>query len=72
MIRIADANPTPDCLFAFTSHPFDKEVGLQSNQPRHYDRSLGRWLNDEPDGYGASDAAPRGGVTRSASAAQSQ
>jgi RHS repeat-associated protein len=49
MIRIAD--PKPDCLFAFTGHPFDKEVGLQSNEPRHYDPNVGRWLNEEHIGY---------------------
>ena len=51
MIRIAATDPTPDCLFAFTGHPFDKEVGLQSNELRHYDPTVGRWLNDEPIGY---------------------
>jgi RHS repeat-associated protein len=50
MICIAD-DPKPDCLFAYTGHPFDKEVGLQSNELRHYDPTVGRWLNDEPIGY---------------------
>ena len=46
---IAD-DPKPDCLFAYTGRPFDKEVGLQSNELRHYDPTVGRWLNDEPFG----------------------
>ncbi len=51
MICIAKTDPKPDCLFAFTGHPLDKEVGPQSNEFRHYDPTVGRWLNDEPIGY---------------------
>jgi RHS repeat-associated protein len=51
MIRIADTDPTPDHLFAFTGHPCDKEAGLQSDQARHYDPIVGSWLDDEPFGY---------------------
>ncbi len=51
MICIAKTDPKPDCLFAFTGHPFDKEVGLQSNEIRHYDPTVGRWLNDDWIGY---------------------
>ena len=40
MICIAKTDPKPDCLFAFTGHPFDKEVGLQSNGLRHYDPTV--------------------------------
>ena len=36
MICIAKTDPKPDCLFAYTGHPFDKEVGLQSSELRHY------------------------------------
>jgi RHS repeat-associated protein len=50
MIRIAE-EPKPDCLFAFTGHPLNKEVGLQSGELRHYDPTVGRWLNDEHIGY---------------------
>ncbi len=32
MICIAKSDSKPDCLFAYTGHPFDKEVGLQSNE----------------------------------------
>ncbi len=51
MICIANTDPKPDCLFAYTGRPFDKEVGLQSSELRHYDPTVGRWLNDEPIGY---------------------
>ena len=49
MIRIADTEPTS--IFAFKGRPIDKETGLQSNQLRHFDPAVGRWLNDEPVGY---------------------
>jgi RHS repeat-associated protein len=45
MICIAKTDPKPDCLFAYTGHPFDKEVGLQSNEIRHFDPTVGRWLD---------------------------
>ncbi len=35
MICIAKTAPKPDCLFAYTGRPFDKEVGLQFNDIRH-------------------------------------
>jgi RHS repeat-associated protein len=46
MIRIADPQPAPDPLFAYTGRDFDSEVGLQSNQLRRFDPTVGRWLND--------------------------
>jgi RHS repeat-associated protein len=51
MICIAKTDPKPDCLFAYTGHPFDKEVGLQSNEIRHFDPSVGRWLSEEHISY---------------------
>ena len=50
MNRIANIQPS---IFAFTGRPLDKEVGLQSNQHRHFDPSVGRWVNEEPIGYEA-------------------
>lgn len=49
MIRIANTEPTS--IFAFTGHPLDKEAGVQSNQLRHFDPAVGRWLDDEPVGF---------------------
>ena len=51
MICIAHTDPKPDCLFAYAGHPFDKEVGLQSNEVRYYDPTLGRWLSEEHIGF---------------------
>jgi RHS repeat-associated protein len=51
MICIANTDPKPDCLFAFTGHPFDKEVGLQSNEIRHFDPTVGRWMDEDHIGY---------------------
>jgi RHS repeat-associated protein len=53
MIRIAD-NPT--CIFAFAGRALDKETAVQSNQQRHFDPAVGRWLDGEPIGYEAGDA----------------
>jgi RHS repeat-associated protein len=52
MIRIAD-NPT--CIFAFTGRALDKEAVVESNQLRHFDPAVGRWLDEEPDGYQGDD-----------------
>ena len=54
MIRIASSEPTS--IFAFTGHALDEEVGRQSNEHRHFDPTVGRWLNDEPIGCEAADA----------------
>ena len=54
MIRIANSEPTS--IFAFTGRALDNEVGLQFNQLRHFDSTVGRWLDDEPVGYEAGDA----------------
>ena len=51
MICIAKTDSKPDCLFAYSGHPFDKEVGLQSSDFRHYDPTVGRWLNEDHIGY---------------------
>lgn len=51
MIRIPDPKPAPDHLFAYTGRESDSEVGLQANQLRRFDPTVGRWLNDEPVGY---------------------
>jgi RHS repeat-associated protein len=53
MIRIAD-NPTS--IFAFTGRALGEEAGVESNQLRHFDPAVGRWLDEEPVGYAAADA----------------
>ncbi len=51
MICIAKTDLKPDCLFAYTGRPFDKDVGLQSNEIRHYEPTVGRWLSEDHIGY---------------------
>ena len=54
MIRIVNSEPTS--IFAFTGRALDNAVGLQFNQLRHFDATVGRWLSEEPVGYEAGDA----------------
>jgi RHS repeat-associated protein len=51
MIRIADPKPAPDQL-AYTGRELDE---LHFYRRRHFDPTVGRWLDREPAGY--ADAA---------------
>jgi RHS repeat-associated protein len=42
-------------IFNFTGRDFDPEVGLQYHQARHFDPTVGRWINQDPIGYEAGD-----------------
>lgn len=53
MIRVASTEPTS--IFVFTGRAFDEELGLQFDQLRHFDPTVGRWLNEEPIGCEAAD-----------------
>ena len=48
MIRIADK---PTSIFAFTGRALDKDTAVESHQLRHFDPTVGQWLNEEPIGY---------------------
>jgi len=48
MNRIANIEPS---IFAFTARPLDKNNGLQATPNRHFDESVGRWLDTEPVGF---------------------
>jgi RHS repeat-associated protein len=39
----------------FTGRPFDAATQLQNNLNRWYDASVGRWLTEDPIGFGAGD-----------------
>jgi RHS repeat-associated protein len=54
MIRIADPKPTPDQL-ASTGRELDG--GLYFYRHRHFDPTVGRWLDREPIGCEADDVA---------------
>jgi len=60
---LSPANPTVNCLFAFTGRPLDNltvvtgdATGLQNNLNRWYDAGVGRWLSQDPIGFGGGDA----------------
>ena len=61
MIRSTDDNQFNDEAqidadrFLYHSHELDVEAGLQYNRARHYDPTVGRWINQEPVGYEAGD-----------------
>ena len=47
---------TVDCIFGYTGRPLDGATGLQNNLNRWYDASVGRWLSQDPIGFGGRDA----------------
>jgi RHS repeat-associated protein len=42
--------------YLFTSREFDEDTGLQYNRARWYDAAVGRWVSEDPIGFGAGDA----------------
>jgi len=42
--------------FKFTSREWDSEIGLQYNRARYYDPRIGRFISEDPLGFGAGDA----------------
>jgi RHS repeat-associated protein len=45
---LLDAGTT---AFQYDGHDLDPEVGLQYNRARHFDPTIGRWLNEDPIGF---------------------
>ncbi len=43
-------------LFGYTGRPVDGATGLQNNLHRWYDPAVGRWLSEDPIGFGGGDA----------------
>jgi RHS repeat-associated protein len=48
--------PAIDAAFGWTGRYRDAHTGLQYNNARWYDPTVGRWLSEDPIGFGASDA----------------
>jgi len=48
----SESNPAVGSLFLFTARPFDPDTGLQNNLNRWYDPAVGRWLSEDPIGFG--------------------
>ncbi len=43
-------------LFGYTGRPVDGATGLQNNLHRWYDPAVGRWISEDPIGFGGGDA----------------
>jgi len=54
--RTSQTNAEVKHLFGFTGHPLDEDTGFQNNLNRWYDPGVGRWLSEDPIGFGATDA----------------
>ena len=54
---IASTDPAAvDELFGYTGRDWDTHTGLQYNRARWYDPNTGRWLSQDPIGFGGGDA----------------
>jgi RHS repeat-associated protein len=45
-----------DTVFGYTGREWDKETGLQNNRARPYDPATGRFISQDPIGFGGGDA----------------
>ncbi|MEB3220007.1 MAG: putative Ig domain-containing protein [Nostocales cyanobacterium 94392] len=53
---LGQTNPNEDDRFAFTGREYDEETGLYYYRARYYDLSLGRFISQDPIGFGGEDA----------------
>jgi len=53
---LSQTHSSVGCLLAFTGRPLDQATGLQNNLNRWYDAITGRWLSQDPSGFGGGDA----------------
>ncbi len=45
-----------DDRFKYTGRKYDVELGIYYYRPRYYDPAMGRFLGEDPKGFGARDA----------------
>ncbi|XZE42763.1 RHS repeat-associated core domain-containing protein [Pirellulaceae bacterium SH467] len=45
-----------DSIFGYTGRDWDSDIGMQYNRARWYDPQTGRWLSQDPIGFGGGDA----------------
>ena len=53
---LGQTNPSEDDSFAFTGREYDEETGLYYYRARYYDPILGRFISQDPIGFGGEDA----------------
>ncbi len=53
---LGQTNPSLGDRFTFAGREFDSEIGLYYNRARYYDASLGRFISQDPIGFGGEDA----------------
>ena len=49
---ISESNPAIDTRYLFTGREFDQEIGLYYYRARYYDANTGRFLSEDPIGFG--------------------
>ncbi len=54
--KVAETDTAIAHLYGYTGREYDKETGLQYNRARYYDPKLGRWISQDPIGFGGGDA----------------
>ncbi|GAA6623079.1 putative Ig domain-containing protein [Scytonema sp. NUACC26] len=53
---LSQTNSSAGDRFAFTGREFDSETGLYYNRARYYDANLGRFISQDPIGFGGEDS----------------
>jgi RHS repeat-associated protein len=53
--RVTESNTSYGDAFKFTAREYDYDTGLQYNRARYYDPMIGRWMSEDPLGFGAGD-----------------
>ncbi len=51
----SETNSVITCIFGFTGRAFDVSTSLQNNLHRWHDSMVGRWISEDPMGFGADD-----------------
>jgi RHS repeat-associated protein len=54
--RISETNASVDMVFGYTGKLLDETTGLQNNLNRWLDPATGRWISQDPIGFGGGDA----------------
>jgi RHS repeat-associated protein len=49
-------NANVDFQFGYTGREFDEETGLYYCRARYYDAAIGRFISEDPMGFGAGDS----------------